>query len=89
MPEPAKSSSNSKKGSRKEVTKVQNNCKKCKHSCKKSYSVCVRHAKTDVPQQGYLFQSHGCHELFRNNIFQCIEGKASHLVDYNKCPIIT
>jgi len=80
-----------KKGSKKAVTKAQKkDCKKCKCSCKESYSVYVYKVLRQVhPDTGIWSKAMGIMNSFVNDIFEHIAGKASHLAHYNKRSTIT
>ena len=86
MPEPAKSAPAPKKGSKKAVTKAQKkDGKKHNRSCKESYSVYMYKMLKQVhPDTGISSKAMGIMNSFINDIFECISGKASCLVHYNK-----
>ena len=91
MPEPAKSAPAPKQGSKKAVTKAQKkDCKKCKCSCKESYSVYVyKVLRQGHPDTGIWSKAMGIMNSFVNDIFERIAGEASHLAHYNKRSTIT
>ena len=73
------------------MTKAQKkDCKKCKCSCKESYSVYVYKVLRQVhPDTGIWSKAMGIMNSFVNDIFEHIAGKASHLAHYNKRSTIT
>ena len=86
MPVLAKSAPAPKKGSKKAVTKAQKkDGKKCKCSCKESYSVYVYKVLKQVhPDTGIWSKAMGIMKSFINDILEHIAGEASCLVHYNK-----
>ncbi|XP_010860437.1 PREDICTED: histone H2B type 2-E-like [Bison bison bison] len=91
MPELAKSAPAPKKGSKKSVTKAQKkDGKKCKHSCKESYSVYVYKVLKQVhPDTIISSKAIGIMNSFINDIFEHITGEALRLAHYNKRSTIT
>ena len=91
MPELAKSAPAPKKGSKKAVTKAQKkDCKKCKCSCKESYSVYVYKVLRQVhPDTGISSKAMGIMNSCVSDIFERISGEASRLAHYNKRSTIT
>uniref|UniRef100_A0A8C3U1Z5 Histone H2B n=1 Tax=Catharus ustulatus TaxID=91951 RepID=A0A8C3U1Z5_CATUS len=91
MPEPAKSTSAPKKGSKKAVTKTQKKGDKKRHkSRKESYSIYVYKVLKQVhPDTGISSKAMGIMNSFVNDIFERIAGEASRLAHYNKRSTIT
>ena len=91
MPKSAKSAPAPKKGSKKAVTKAQNeDGEKRKRSRKESYSVYVYKVLKQVhPDTGISSKAVGIMNAFLNDIFERIAGEASSLAHYNKCSTIT
>uniref|UniRef100_A0A8C5Q269 Histone H2B n=1 Tax=Leptobrachium leishanense TaxID=445787 RepID=A0A8C5Q269_9ANUR len=91
MPDPAKSVTAAKKGSKKAVTKTQKkDGKKRRKSRKESYSIYVYKVLKQVhPDTGVSSKAMGIMNSFVNDIFERIAGEASRLAHYNKRSTIT